>query len=85
MALAGNVNLVLSPNLFSLTVRQLSSKLFVLFGVIEYYGNNVLEEQQVCFLCLYIYIITITLNYLFEYCVQSYCPSPFDQITCLFR
>lgn len=57
MALAGNVNLVLSPNLFSLTVRQLSSKLFVLFGVIEYYGNNVLEEQQVCFLCLYIYIL----------------------------
>lgn len=84
MALVGNVNLVLSPQFVSLTVRQLSPKLFVLFGVIEYYGNNVFEERQQCVFYVYIYIITITQN-LFEYCVQSYCQSPFDQITCLFR
>lgn len=42
-------------------------------------------KNNKCVFYVYIYIITITLNYLFEYCVQSYCPSPFDQITCLFR
>lgn len=57
MALVVNVNLVLSPQFFSLTVRQLSPKLFVLFGVIEYYGNNVFEERQQCVFYVYIYIL----------------------------